>query len=503
MLYAVSRAGATAFTPRSLGFGDSLVRTAPMRLIYALLCCTAPAFAAPVADPLTEADIAAATRLRDQAQEGSGAYAIVESLTREVGHRMAGTENDAKGVAWAVAKFKELGFPRVYTEPVSFPVWDRGFEGAAILSPEPEPLTVTALGGSIGTPAGGVTGEIVLFADAAALQAAEPGSLTGKIAYVARRMVRARDGSGYGPAVVARVQGASFAARAGAAAVLIRSIGTDEQARTPHTGTMRYDNTLTRIPAAALSHIDADRLEAQLAKGPVTVKLELGGRQRAGEYTSANVIGEIPGSEFPEEVVAIGGHLDSWDLGTGALDNGAGVAITMSAGALIGQLDTPPKRTIRVIAFANEEQGIWGGRQYAKNNAEHVARHVLAAESDFGAGRIWRFSSRVREESLPVIERIYGVVAPLGIERGDNAAGGGADFSAMRDLGMPLLGLTQDGTKYFDYHHTAADTLDKIDPRDLDFNVAVYAAIAYLAAQAGPAFGPLPAASENGRERRP
>lgn len=465
-----------------------------MRLGLALLCCTLPAFAEPMPDPLGDADIAMATALRDQALAGSSAFAIVESLTTEVGHRMAGTENDAKGVAWTVAKFKELGFPKVYTEPVSFPVWDRGFEGAAILSPEPEPLTVTALGGSVGTPAGGVSGEVILFADVQALQAAEPGSLAGKIAYVARRMHRARDGSGYGPAVIARVQGANFAARAGASAVLIRSIGTDEQARTPHTGTMRYDNTLTRIPAAALSHVDADRLEAQLAKGPVTVKLELGGRQRAGEYTSANVIGEIPGSEFPDEVVAIGGHLDSWDLGTGALDNGAGVAITMAAGALIGQLDTAPKRTIRVIAFANEEQGIWGGRQYARNNADRVAQHVLAAESDFGAGRIWRFSSRVREESLPVTERIYGVVAPLGIERGDNAASGGADFSAMRDLGMPLLGLNQDGTKYFDYHHTAADTLDKIDPKDLDFNVAVYASVIYLAAQAGPVFGPLPAA---------
>jgi hypothetical protein len=474
-----------------------------MRLIYVLLCCTAPVYAAPSSEPLSAADIAVATELRERALAGSGAFAIVESLTREVGHRMAGSENDAKGVAWAVAQFKQLGFPKVYTEPVSFPVWDRGFEGAAILSPEPEPLTVTALGGSIGTPRGGVSGEIVMYADAQALQAAEPGSLAGKIAYVARRMQRTRDGSDYGPAVIARVQGANFAARAGAVAVLIRSIGTDEQARTPHTGTMRYDNTLTRIPAAALSPVDADRLEAQLAKGPVTVKLELGGRQRAGEYTSANVIGEIPGSEFPDEVVAIGGHLDSWDLGTGALDNGAGVAITMAAGALIGRLDTPPKRTIRVIAFANEEQGIWGGRQYARNNAERVAQHVLAAESDFGAGRIWRFSSRVREEALPVIERIYGVVAPLGIERGDNAASGGADFSAMRDLGMPLLGLNQDGTTYFDYHHTAADTLDKIDPKDLDFNVAVYAAVAYLAAQAGPVFGPLPAVAGHGAERRP
>ncbi len=453
-----------------------------------LLCCSGA-----VAAPLTDSDLATARTLRDDALKGSGAYAVVESLTTEVGHRMAGSANDAKGVAWAVAKFKQLGYPRVYLQPVSFPVWERGFESAGILSPTPQPLTIAALGGSIGTAEGGVRGEIVRFEDAAELQAAGPGSLDGKIAYVANRMQRARDGSGYGVAVIARVQGAVYAARAGAVAVLIRSVGTDESSRTPHTGTMRYDNMLTRIPAAALASADADGLEAALASGkPVLVKLELGSRQRKGEYTSANVIGEIPGHEFPDEVVAIGGHLDSWDLGTGAIDNGAGIAITMSAGAMIGRLATPPKRTIRVIAFANEEQGIYGGKHYAQTHKDRLAQHVLGAESDFGSGRIWRLSSRVAESALPVVDQIHSVLAPLGIERGDNLASGGADFSAMRDFGMPILALNQDGTNYFDYHHTAADTLDKIDATDLDHNVAAYAAMAWLAAQAGPVFGPLP-----------
>ncbi len=293
--------------------------------------------------------------------------------------------------------------------------------------------------------------------------------------------------------MIARVQGAVFAARAGASAVLIRSVGTDENSRTPHTGTMRYDNMLTRIPAAALASADADDLESALASGkPVLVKLELGSRVRKGEYTSANVIGEFPGREFPDEIVAIGGHLDSWDLGTGAIDNGAGVAITMTAGAMIGRLAAPPKRTIRVIAFANEEQGIYGGKHYASTHADQLAQHVIAAESDFGGGRIWRLSSRVVESALPIVDQIHSVLEPLGIERGDNQAGGGADFSAMRDLGMPILALNQDGTKYFDYHHTAADTLDKLNAADLDQNVAAYAAMAWLAAQAGPVFGPLP-----------
>lgn len=446
-----------------------------------------------VADDLIDAeDLQRAELLRQRALAGSGAYAIVESLVTEVGHRMAGSENDAKGVAWAQAKFKELGFDKVYTQAVTFPVWDRGFENAAILGAQPQTLTITALGGSIGTPAGGISGEVVAFADAQALAQAEAGSLTGKIAYIGNRMQRSRDGSSYGAAVPARVQGAVFAARAGAIAVLIRSVGTSSDANTPHTGTMRYDSMLTRIPAASLGQIDADELESRLAAGePVEVKLELGSRARSGEYTSANVIGEILGSEAPDEVVLIGGHLDSWDLGQGALDNGAGVAITMAAGALIASLPERPRRSIRVVAFANEEQGIYGGREYARLNSEQVAQHILGAESDFGSGRIWRLASRVQEPALPYIDALHQLLAPMGIERGNNLASGGADLSAMRDMGMPILGLTQDGERYFDYHHTAADTIDKIDPTDLDFNVAVYATLAYLAAQIGPVFGPV------------
>lgn len=448
------------------------------------------------AAPLQDEDLAVAASLRDQALKGTAAYDFVDDLTREVGHRMAGTPNDAKGVAWTVARFKQLGFDRVYTMPVSFPVWDRGFESASIVSPEPQSLTATALGGSIGTPAGGISAEVVMFKDAAALQAAAPGSLQGKIAYVANRMERAKDGSGYGVAVIARVAGAVYAARAGAAAVLIRSVGTDSDSRSPHTGTMRYDNMLTRIPAAALGQVDADQLEAQLARGEaVTVKLELGSRVRNGTYTSANVIGEVLGREKPEEMVLIGGHLDSWDLGTGAIDNASGVAITATAAALIAALPERPRRSIRVVAFANEEQGIHGGRRYAREHADQVALHIGGAESDFGAGRIWRFSSRVKPEALPVVEQIHAVLAPLGIERGNNEAGGGADLSAMRDLGMPIFALGQDGTNYFDIHHTAKDTIAVVKAEDLDQNVAAYAALAYLLAQAGPIFGPLPVAA--------
>src|SRR5690606_28489563 len=347
----------------------------------ALLCLTAIAHAQPA--PETDA-IAAA--LRDQALAGSGAYAIVESLTTEVGPRLAGTEADARAVEWAKRRFAALGYDRVVLQPVSFPTWVRGHERAEVLSPAPQPLHLTTLGGSVGTD-GPLEAEVVAFADLDALKAADPAQVQGRIAFVAKRMRRARDGRGYGEAVGARGNGAVEAARKGAVAVLIRSIGTDSD-RMPHTGLMRYEDGVAQIPAAALSNPDADQLIRLLERGPVRLRLDLGAT-RGPDHTSYNVIGEIAGSTHPDEVVVIGGHLDSWDLGTGAIDDAAGIGITMAAGALIGKLETRPKRTIRVIAFANEEQGLIGGFAYASDQGEALKRHMIGAESDFGAGRIY------------------------------------------------------------------------------------------------------------------
>ncbi|MCB1641326.1 MAG: M28 family peptidase, partial [Xanthomonadales bacterium] len=392
-------------------------------------------------------------------------------------------ENDARGRAWAEARFKALGFDRVWTESVSFPVWDRGFESAAMTTPEATKLMVTALGGSIGTPEEGISGELMLFESAAALIEAEPGAAAGKIAFINQKMERARDGRAYGQAVIARVQGASAAAKAGAIAVLVRSIGTDTDSNSPHTGTMRYDNTPTRIPAAAVSHQDADRIEALLRDGQtVAISLQLGARVRQGEYQSANVIGQFDGREKPEEIVLLGAHLDSWDLGTGAIDDGAGIAITMAAGALIGQQAQPPRRSIRVVAYANEEQGIYGGKAYAEAHADDFHNHILALESDFGAGRIYRFDTRFAEAALPLATQMQTLLTPLGVERGSNEAYGGADISTLRAAEVPVAGLAQDGTLYFDIHHTANDTLDKIDAADLDQNVAGFVTVAWLAA---------------------
>lgn len=427
-------------------------------------------------------DLAVAAQLRERALDGDGGYSVVESLTTEIGPRLAGSDGDVRAVAWAVAKLKRLGYDRVWTEPVSFPAWRRGHERAEVVGPHAQPLRVAALGGSVGT--GGVLeAEVVEFPDLAALSAAPEGSLGGKIAYVAHRMERFRDGSGYGPAVAARTSGAVEAARKGALALLIRSIGTDTH-RLPHTGLMRYDDAVAKIPAAALSNPDADQLSRLLARGaPVRLRLDIDAGSD-GQTTSYNVIGEVTGRERPGEVVVIGGHLDSWDLGTGAVDDGAGIGISFAAGALIAELPPAqrPARSVRVIAWANEERGLHGANAYAQAHGGEIARHAIGAESDFGAGRIYALHAGVDAASWPAIERIGAALAPLGIQTLREGGGPGPDISPLSALGMPWAQLAQDGSDYFDLHHTADDTLDKIDPAALRQQVAAYAVFAYLAA---------------------
>jgi Zn-dependent M28 family amino/carboxypeptidase len=462
-------------------------------LAFALIFCAGAASAAD--DGLSRRALADALELRNHAMADSGAFAIVESLTTEVGPRLAGSPADAKAVAWAQAKFKALGYDRVYLEPVTFPHWHRNHERAEILAPFPQRLAVTALGGSVGTGAAPLEAEVVEFADLAALAAAPADSLHGKIAYIANRMQRARDGSGYGPAVAARRAGASTAAGKGALAVLIRSIGTDHD-RLPHTGTVQYADGVAKIPAAALSNPDADLLSAMFRRDlPVRVRLDLDVGTE-GTATSYNVIGEIRGRGKADEVVVIGGHLDSWDLGTGAIDDGAGVAITMAAGALIGRLREPPRRTVRVVAFANEEAGLYGGRAYADAHLAQLDAHQLGAESDFGAGRVYALRAGLDPAAWPVMERVAQLLAPLGIALEPGKGDSGPDVGPLAEKGMPWAQLAQDGTHYFDIHHTANDTLDKIEPAALDQQAAAYAVLAYLAAETTVDFGRSPPKAE-------
>jgi Zn-dependent M28 family amino/carboxypeptidase len=426
---------------------------------------------------------ATAEALIATALESPLAYDITESLTTEVGPRLAGTTAEARARAWAVAKLEELGFANVREEPFEMPGWERGEEKAEVVSPYPQRLAAAALGGSVATPEGGIEAEVAYLADFDTLMETPEGALAGKIAFIDGRMTRTQDGSGYGPANRKRRQGAVEAARRGAVAVLIRSVGTDSH-RVPHAGGMGApEEGVPAIPAAALSNPDADLLARMLARpDPVTVRLVLTPRS-TGTVASGNVVAEVVGREAPDEVVVIGAHLDSWDLGTGAIDDGAGVGITVAAARLIADLPTPPRRTIRVVLFGAEEVGIHGANAYVATHADELGRHVIAAESDFGAGAVWRLDTGVGESALPKAAAIARVLGPLGVALGANDSEGDADIGPMHARGVPAVSLQQDGTSYFDLHHTADDTFDKIAPTDLRQNVAAYAAFAYLAAE--------------------
>ena len=421
---------------------------------------------------------ATAANLQKEALAGTRAFDIVRSLTVEVGPRPAGSRAYDAAVEWGLRTLKNLGFSNVHAEKVTVPHWVRGSESGEILVPYRQPVHLAALGGSIGTPEEGIEAEVIEVPSLDAVDKLDPAQVQGKIVFYDVHMDRQKDGSGYGRAVPVRGAGASRAAKLGAVAVLIRSIGTDNN-RTPHTGGMRYQEGVRQIPAAALSIPDADLLAAEIASGkPVTFRLKLGARALP-EVETASVVGEIPGREKPEEIVLLGAHLDSWDLGTGAIDDGAGVAIMVEAARRIGQLPRKPRRTIRVVLFANEEFGLSGARAYAEAHKDELARHVMAAESDFGSGRVWRLASHVDPEKLSVVADLAKL---LGVEQGKNDSGGGADLGPMAPARVPVIALAQNGTAYFDYHHTANDTLDKIDPKDLDQNVAAWAAVAYAIA---------------------
>ena len=453
------------------------MRRRVLAIASSLALLAAPAFAATGTTTLPPKSLATAAELREQALKDDTGWKVVESLTTEIGPRIAGSEADARAVVWAEAKFKALGFDKVWKEPVTFPKWERS---------DAQPLSITALGGS---PGGTVEAEVVRFADLAALQAAPEGSLKGKIAFVDYQMTAYRDGRDYGKGGAVRSKGPSEAIRKGAVGFVMRSAGTDSH-RVPHTGITRFDDGLTPVPSAALSVPDANQLARLVALGPTKVKLSLDCGWD-GTATSYNVIGAITGRSLPKEVVVIGGHLDSWDLGTGAIDDGAGVALTMAAGHLIGQLKQAPKRTIRVVAFANEEQGLYGGKAYAEAHAKDIVLHQLAAESDFGAGRIYAFNtgSPNPEASREATAQIAEVLKPLGIEYAPDKGGPGPDIGPLAAKGGAWAWLAQDGTDYFNLHHTADDTLDKIEPAALAQNVAAYTVFAYLAAEADGNFG--------------
>jgi len=453
------------------------------------------------ANPLfTEKYLEQVSTIRDAALKDSTAYDITESLTTEVGPRLAGSKGDALAVKWGVAKFNELGFDKVYTEPVTFRKWTRGVETAEILSPYPHDIKITALGRSFPTSKDGLEGEIVHFKTIKELQDADPALVKGKITFISNRMDRTKDGSGYGRANGARYLSSYVTAQKGGIGAIVRSIGTDHN-RDPHTGAMKSTDTNEKtgetrfleehelVPAGAISNPDADLMVNMLKHGkPIKFKMTLGSHWD-GEYTSHNVIGEITGREKPDEVVVIGGHLDSWDLGTGAIDDASGCGITMAAAKLIKDAGIKPYRTIRVVLWANEEYGLDGAKAYAKAHKDEMHNHIIGAESDFGAAPIYAIESNVSDNSFPIISKIAELLKPLGVGYGGNNGRSGADISPLVKAGMASMSLKQDGTKYFDLHHTPDDTMDKIVPEEIAQNVAVWVVFVALAAEYQGNFG--------------
>ena len=457
-------------------------------LALAALSLCVPAAATP--PPLTLEQRADGAMESDE-----NAFGFVEGLTTEVGPRQAGTEAEARAREWAVAWLRMAGFKNVADEPFMMDTWVPGdIARARVTAPFAQDLVVLPLGNSAATPEGGVEAEVVLFRTVDDLRAAPEGSLKGKIAYISHQMRPAQDGSHYGFAGPARWVGPGIAASKGAIGAVIKSVGTDHH-RNPHTGGTSFPAGVAAIPAGALSLPDAENLERMFARAgdrPITLKLELNPRQ-IGQTESGNVVGEIVGRNPSLPPVLLACHIDSWWNAPGAFDDGAGCGIIIAAAGYVGQHQ--PLRTIRVLLAGAEETGLWGSRAYS---AAHIDEPIaVGLESDFGADRIWRFDSNFRDTNPALHKRIAAAVARFGVSNGSDVATGGADLNIVRDQKGALIDLQQDGTRYFDLHHTPDDTLDKIDKAQLRQNVAVWTQVVGILANEETAIltgGPIPAA---------
>lgn len=408
------------------------------------------------------------------------AYRRLSGLTDTIGNRLAGSAAEPRAVAWAKAAFEANGVG-VHLEPVMVPVWVRGLESAEIVSPAPQGLVMLGLGNSIGTPPGGITAAVVIAGSLDELTTLGRERVADKIVLFDNPFARTGDEMhDYGAAVKCRGGGASAAAKLGAVAVLVRSVATGTL-RTPHTGALKYEEDAPKIPAAAVT-IEDSLLIRRLAESGVEVRVRLVMSAHFDpDREGANVVAEIRGRKAPEEIVLIGAHLDSWDVGAGAIDDGAGCAMVLETMRLLGS-GPAPRRTVRAVLYANEENGLRGGKAYRDAHKDELPRHVAAIESDSGGGRALGFGVTAGEGGDSALrELLVPVLAPIGAAR-IRAGGGGADISVLEEFGVPLLELEPDTTHYFDWHHTVADTLDKIEPAELQHAAAALVAATWMLA---------------------
>lgn len=443
--------------------------TAPRTAALLLLAACAAAPSAPDRQALAQ-------QLVERALVDNQAIELLRGLVTAAPQRLAGSPGAEAAVQWGLASMRQLGLQNVRAEPCTVPHWQRGEERAEVIAPAPAPLRVTALGGSVPTPPGGLTAELIevrSFEQLAALGDAA----RGKIVFFNRPMPRIlqRTGQAYGAAVPQRSNGAIEAAKAGAVGALVRSMTTtiDEF---PHTGAMQYAAGVPEVPAAAVATADAERLAALLRQGPVQIRLELGCRTLP-DAASANVVGELVGSEHPERVVLIGGHLDAWDLGQGAHDDGAGIAHVLEAARLLQACGVRPACTVRVVLFMNEENGLAGAKAYAAAHAGEP--HQAALETDSGGFTPEGFQCSLTGAAAEAMRARFEPLQQYRMGAFVAGGGGGADISLLAAQGVPLFGLLVIGHRYFDYHHSARDAIDNVNERELALGAA---AVAYAAA---------------------
>jgi len=415
------------------------------------------------------------------------AYDKLEHLCLHIGHRLSGSRSLEKAIDWAIHAMKKDGQENVHREMVMVPHWVRGYEAASMIEPRIEPFFILGLGGSVGTGPDGITAEVVVAEDEDALNALGE-KARGKIVLFNKVMppYDPEEGAHYGATVKYRSQGAQLAAAKGAVACLVRSV-TANSLRSPHTGAMRYGDAEKKIPAAAISIEDAE-LIARLYKRNVPVVVHLLMQAKTlPDAESANVIGELRGSTHPEEVIVIGGHIDSWDAGQGAHDDGGGCVIAMEAINVLRKLNLIPKRTIRVVLWTNEENGLRGGKAYAKDHTNELEKHVAAIESDSGVFQPMGYSvdckdkdrmSVAADQMNEIVQLLSSSIGEMSVITGHT----GADISPMKSSGVMLMGHRVEGSTYFNFHHTHADTIDKISPEVLSKNVATLATVAYILA---------------------
>ena len=442
-----------------------------------------------VFSPQTLADL---KRIQQAALSSDYAYRQVAHLANNIGPRLTGSAQAAKAVEYVGNELKAIGC-QVQLEKVVVPHWVRGEETAALVQwpgmaeGTTQKIVLCALGPSVATPKEGIIAEVVAVKNFDELKAMPRDKVAGKIVlfnYPFDKQIAAegRGGEAYGEAVIYRSDGPSAAARQGAVACLIRSVGGADY-RIPHTGQTKYASDAPKIPAGAVTSEDADLIVDLVKQGPVKMKVVLT-PETLPDVESANVIGDIKGTEHPEQVVIVSGHLDSWDLGTGAIDDGAGVAVSMEAANLIHKLNLKPKRTIRVIAWMNEENGLRGSKQYAKDHEKDWANHFAAMETDGGADHPIGLHLKAKPEAKTLLKPVAAILQESGAGALDLTENAGADIGPIEKAGVPSFAPIQDGRFYFNYHHTAADTLDKIVPKQLAETSAIVAVWAYAIANA-------------------